>query len=88
MAPITIEGELKWLLDHVTILHMSRQLSCRDMCKIMTCLKHSNQTYIKMIFMRQGSHGVGKSGKGMEFNFDSSRPGNGLEFHVVVGKCG
>ena len=36
----------------------------------------------------QGSHGVGKSWKGMEFNFDSSRPGNGLEFHVVVGKCG
>ena len=35
----------------------------------------------------QGSHGVRKSGKGMEFNFDSSRPGNGLEFHVVVGKC-
>ena len=35
----------------------------------------------------QGSHGIGKSGKGMEFNFDSSRPGNGLEFHIVVGKC-
>ena len=40
------------------------------------------------VWIRQGSHGVGKSGKGMEFNFDSSRPGNGLEFHVVVGKCG
>ena len=38
-------------------------------------------------FKKQGSHGVGKSGKGMELNFDNSRPGNSLEFHIVVGKC-
>ena len=30
----------KWWCNQVTILHMSQQLSCRDMCKIVTLLYH------------------------------------------------
>ena len=33
------DGEEEWV-DQVTILHMPRQQSCRDMCKFMTSFDH------------------------------------------------
>ena len=37
----------KCQVDQVIILHMSRQLSCRDMCKFMTYMDHLNQVKTK-----------------------------------------
>ena len=37
---------------HDTILHMSRQLSCRDMCKIAACLDYYNQNKNEMNFLK------------------------------------
>ena len=35
----------KWWSDQITILHMSRQLSCRDMCKFVTWSDYYNHTF-------------------------------------------
>ena len=36
----TLSGSYMKKTDLITILHMSRQLSCRDMCKIVNRLDH------------------------------------------------
>ena len=44
-----------WLSNKVTNLHMSRQLSCRDMCKIVTCSDHcvsNNSNFCNLCNMR------------------------------------
>ena len=33
---VALTMSFQWL-NHITVLHMPRQLSCRDMCKIVTC---------------------------------------------------
>ena len=38
LQTICVAFDEKWFSDRVTILHMSRQLSCRVMCKIVTWL--------------------------------------------------
>ena len=40
----------KIMFNQVTILHMSRQLSCRDTCKFVTALNHINHNYNKENF--------------------------------------
>ena len=41
-----------WSSDQVIILHMSWQLSCHDMCKIMTWLDYQNHDYSKENFQK------------------------------------
>ena len=42
----------KWWCDHVIILHMSRKLSCRDMCKFVTWCNHYIYNYRSLIYTR------------------------------------